>query len=1251
MWRPTVVLAIAILATAPLRAQGAATLRGDVSGDGQVTALDAQAVLSHVVGMALPAGFDAAHGDATGDGAVTALDAQVILSFAAGMPMLQFPVGLPFEGPVARVTLTPGTATVDRDQTLQLQATLVDADGAPLTRRTVTWVTSDPIVATVTAAGVVHAHAAGAATITATSEGRIGTAAVTVVVPASITTADSVRLTRHLDALAMGWVPAQVDSANLVLLQNRYGGAQWQAFFTSYFKARPLTMPLRDYLQYPLLYWFDGALHGRLQHAVGAALRAAIERTLATHGAALEQAFAADTMRRHSMVAMHLLLGQMVRAPDARDNVPSVVHRFYASLVAAYPQLFSAAVTVDRGAQPGTGTVRRHVQVNLVQAGARAGVPVAELRAQLRLEGSRATILATRGIAVLDNNGLDPARLGLVQDYLAALPPRIHNLTAVTTNDQFGLPWWWLDEPTTQRSGTVANFDGNPSIGALYNPFPRDIAPRDVPFFMLRLILETHWSVHAVAFAPGTALQRRRDAVIQASGADSLNWLRSEAPPGFMAAAPERLLLFGAELWFTSSVHTLRLGRQRFDAGRPRPLNQALLLAELYSSREATYTYEMDRQGRITRTVAPVQRDANGHISALVAGDSIYTFVRDAAGNVLSYTLRPAAGTPVHAVSLPATLEVAQTMTSELAAELRDAAGNVLAGRVVGWSSSAPSIASVDAAGRVRGELAGTATITATSEGRSASTTVTVTPLNLRIDRMYLVQAVQRPDGSVPVVADRPALLRIFAVGSQPNAALPPVRVRVFQNGVLSQTLTVPPTGLASGTPSAVDEVALGASWNVTLPASLVRPGLALLADVDPGDAMPESNEEDNLFPVGGTLLQPVVARVPDFRIRFVPVHTAATGVTGFVDDVEKHARMSMPMRMHPLARYDADVRATYTTSAPVGTGTSDQIWSAYGQVLSEIEFLRVSEGSGRYYYGTVVDALRMGFGGLAYLPGMSGVGIDGSSDREGTVIAHELGHNLGRPHAPCGNPGGPDWSYPYPNADIGAVGYDQLLGVTFPTTYKDVMSYCSPQWVSPYTWERILSHRGYITAAGALAERAAAHVPEPTLVVWGRIGRAGPVLEPAFDVVTVPSLPDSTGPYTVEGRDASGDVLFHLAFAGTRVEHLEGERHFAFAVPLDSLRRARLARIVLRADGREASLAAGDATGAAPSVRAEGAGAFRVRWDPRKAPAVLVRDVATGQVIAVARGGNARVRGSAHEVELVLSDGVRSSGRRLLVR
>jgi hypothetical protein len=82
--------------------------------------------------------------------------------------------------PVARVTVTPLIASLLMGATVQLTATPTDALGNPLSGRVVTWASNAPGVAAVSGTGLVTGLGIGGVTITATSEGQSGSAAVTV---------------------------------------------------------------------------------------------------------------------------------------------------------------------------------------------------------------------------------------------------------------------------------------------------------------------------------------------------------------------------------------------------------------------------------------------------------------------------------------------------------------------------------------------------------------------------------------------------------------------------------------------------------------------------------------------------------------------------------------------------------------------------------------------------------------------------------------------------------------------------------------------------------------------------------------------------------------------------------------------------------------------------------------------------------------------------------------------------------------
>lgn len=90
----------------------------------------------------------------------------------------------PNAAPVAAVELAPATQTVAVFDSLAIAATVKDAEGNVLTDRVVTWAVNDASVLHLGPASNSNAHftakKAGTATVTATSEGKSGTATVTV---------------------------------------------------------------------------------------------------------------------------------------------------------------------------------------------------------------------------------------------------------------------------------------------------------------------------------------------------------------------------------------------------------------------------------------------------------------------------------------------------------------------------------------------------------------------------------------------------------------------------------------------------------------------------------------------------------------------------------------------------------------------------------------------------------------------------------------------------------------------------------------------------------------------------------------------------------------------------------------------------------------------------------------------------------------------------------------------------------------
>lgn len=563
------------------------------------------------------------------------------------------------------------------------------------------------------------------------------------------------------------------------------------------------------------------------------------------------------------------------------------------------------------------------------------------------------------------------------------------------------------------------------------------------------------------------------------------------------------------------------------------------------------------------------------------------------------------------------------------------AASNVTSGATT-YTPAPPSQARTVSVGATA-----TASVGYTSSGSGGGS------LNLRIDGLYLTQAAQRYNGTVPLVAGRDGYLRVFVLANQANTAQPQVRVRLYAGGSLAQTYTI--NAPASSVPLAVNEGSLTASWNVLIPAALMQPGLTVLADVDPGEALAETDESDNKFPASGTAGAVDVRALPTFNLRFVPVLQSANSLQGDVTVANAPSFLATLLTLLPVGGYNADVRAAYTTSAPALV--SDNANGAWGTILSEILALKSTDASTRYYYGVVKTSYSSGVAGMGYVGGgaRTSIGWDRLSSAPG-VMAHEVGHNMGRNHAPCGGAGGPDPGYPHSGGSIGIWGLDVAsLQLKDPGTYFDLMGYCDPDWVSDYNWSAMLTYRQggpnnvIAASAGATVGRG--------LLVWGRITSTGLVLEPAFAVDGADLSAPPAGPHLIEARDGNGAVLFSIPFAASEASDSPTGREeaFAFVVPAAVAFSADIAELRLVSGGRSAASRPAPVAPPAPSFIRGADGRGLLQWNASAHPMVLVRDVATGRILSFARGGSVRLPAGAISLDATFSDGTRS--RRVLIQ
>ncbi|MBI5481091.1 MAG: hypothetical protein HY906_19695 [Deltaproteobacteria bacterium] len=236
----------------------------------------------------------------------------------------------------------------------------------------------------------------------------------------------------------------------------------------------------------------------------------------------------------------------------------------------------------------------------------------------------------------------------------------------------------------------------------------------------------------------------------------------------------------------------------------------------------------------------------------------------------------------------------------------------------------------------------------------------------------------------------------------------------------------------------------------------------------------------------------PDAARVPEGQVHPAryPSDGTSAGFAPLFDDAGGLNLVLVPVRYdtdssgrlpdmstEQLARYDGILRTMYPL-VTVNLTIHDPIpynypagWAGFdfGALNDDLMDLRESENApdDAYYFGLVMpddtfdhycgggcvlgQSFLVSRVGDAFLRVGGGVGFPG--EESAVTLAHEVGHQHGREHAPCDVPD-PDPDYPYSNGSIGVWGYD-LRANAFkdPATSKDYMSYCERVWTSDYTY------------------------------------------------------------------------------------------------------------------------------------------------------------------------------------------------------
>ena len=468
----------------------------------------------------------------------------------------------------------------------------------------------------------------------------------------------------------------------------------------------------------------------------------------------------------------------------------------------------------------------------------------------------------------------------------------------------------------------------------------------------------------------------------------------------------------------------------------------------------------------------------------------------------------------------------------------------------------------------------------------------------------YLTQTVQSREHPVPLVAGRPALLRVFVASAQAGGtAMPEVRATFYAGDAEVHTARI--AGGSGTIPADIDESSLDHSANADIPGGVIQPGLEVVIEVDPNSTLSPGLGIRRRIPATGRMAIDVV-ELPGLPLTLIPFlyeadpDEAILDITkGMAADPENHPMLVPTRDFLPVGEWDIDLHD------PVVTSTTNGF-----TILNETEMMRRMEGARPGYWLAMQTPIRFGLLGVAYgIPSWTSF-----SQALPTTVAHEIGHNMGLWHAPCGGAGGPDPLYPHPWGVIGSWGYDREKRRLVSPHTPDLMSYCGGQWISEYHRANALRHRM------DTEEAAGDWNTTRSLLVWGGVDADGdPYLEPSFITDALPGLPPAGDDFLLRGTTEDGREAFSYRFdMPMTLDVDDGRSGFVFAIPVTwegAISRIRLS------GGEESFVLDGDTD----------------------LPMTILRDPVTGQIRAILRRPMAQAMDAVGEpnFEILFSQGI----------
>jgi uncharacterized protein YjdB len=601
--------------------------------------------------------------------------------------------------PVASVTIQPPGASAAAGKTSQLSAVTKDANGNTLTGRTISWSSSATNIATVSSTGLVTAVAVGTTVITASSEGKSGTANFVVLTP----------------ILAVGSVSISPSSPPSVI------AGQTTTLSATVKDVSGATVTDRT------IAWASGNTNVATVSSSGVV-------TGVTPGSTSITATAEGKSASVTVNILPVPVGTVSVSPGSANTIIGTTQ----PLTVTVKDLNGTVVT-DRVVtwSSGTTSVATVNQAGVVSAAA-LGTATITATSEGKSGASTITVVPVPvGSVSLEPAGSTTIVVGGTQQYT----PTVKDQNGKVVTDRV---------VTWSSSGSAATVSSTGKVTGVSVGTVTITATSETKTGTATIVV-VPVPVGTVTVSPGSAsVLKGQTTPLTATVKDQngvtvtdrqVSWSsNNESVASVSSSGVVTGVGFGTATITASSEGkvgsaTVNVTQVGVGSVTVTPSTASISVAgqQTFTAtvKDANGTVVTDRivswSSSAPLTASVIANGATASVTGILPGSA--TITASAEGKSGSATISVALViVPVATVTVaPTNPSIVSGATVQLTATTKDILGGTLTGRTVGWSSDNPTVASVSGTGLVTGGIAGSATITATSEGKTGTSSVTVT--------------------------------------------------------------------------------------------------------------------------------------------------------------------------------------------------------------------------------------------------------------------------------------------------------------------------------------------------------------------------------------------------------------------------------------------------------------------------------------------------------------------------------------------